>query len=61
MRPAPKVSALIAEIAATITTMFRMVGAAGMPSAEKICTNGLASPVMVFHGTRDMMTTMVPT
>ena len=32
MRPAPKMSLLMAERAAVITTAFRMCGAAGMPS-----------------------------
>ena len=61
MRPAPNVSELIAEIAAVMTTTLRIEAAAGMPRAVKICTNGLASAVMWFHGTSDMMTTIVIT
>ncbi|MCI1662600.1 MAG: hypothetical protein LKI27_06870 [Actinomyces sp.] len=60
MRPAPDVSALIAGMAATMTTMLR-IEAAGTPRAVKICAKGLASPVIVCHGTSDMMIASVTT
>jgi len=41
MRPAPKMSLLIADTAAEITTILRMVAADLMPRLSKICTKGL--------------------
>src|SRR6478609_6589593 len=41
MRPAPKMSLLMADNAAVMTTALRMCGAAGMPRLLKIWTNGL--------------------
>lgn len=43
MRPAAKMSLLMAEIAAEITTIFSTAAAESMPKALNICTNGLPS------------------
>ena len=61
MRPEPKMSELIAEIAAVMITALRMWGANGMPRESKICTKGLTSPVTSFHGKRLMSTNRVST
>ncbi|MNT89870.1 hypothetical protein D3C72_2306770 [compost metagenome] len=41
MRPVLKISLLMAEIAAEITTRLRMLAADSMPRPLKICTKGL--------------------
>ncbi|MNY67374.1 hypothetical protein D3C86_2049500 [compost metagenome] len=41
MRPAPKTSLLMAEIAAEMTTILRIAAAEPMPRLSKICTKGL--------------------
>ncbi|MNJ82512.1 hypothetical protein D3C77_819680 [compost metagenome] len=50
MRPALKMSLLIAEIAAEITTMFNSVAAEPIPRPLKICTNGLPSLPILLQG-----------
>ncbi len=61
IRPAPKMSLLIAEIAALITTRFRISAAERTPSAEKICTNGLPFAPTPVHGKIDISTIIVST
>lgn len=61
IRPAPKMSLLIADSAAVMTTALRMWGAAGMPSPLKICTNGLPLVPISFHGNRLIRTPRVST
>ncbi|MNI96945.1 hypothetical protein D3C73_1555010 [compost metagenome] len=61
MRPAPKMSLLIAESAAVMTTALRIFGAAGMPNPSKICTNGLPLLPISFHGKMLISTPKVST
>ncbi|MCY1246978.1 hypothetical protein D9M72_602590 [compost metagenome] len=50
MRPALKISLLIADTAAEITTMFSKVAAEPMPRPLNICTKGLPSLPIRVHG-----------
>ncbi|MCY1179624.1 hypothetical protein D9M73_200330 [compost metagenome] len=61
MRPAPKMSLLMAEIAAEITTILRMVAAELIPRLSKICTNGLPWLPICCHGKIDISTSIVRT
>ena len=61
IRPAPKMSLLIADSAAVITTMFSTVAAGPMPRPWKICTKGLPSVPMLCHGLIAMITASVST
>ncbi len=61
MRPAPKMSLLIAEMAALITTTLRMLAADFTPSAEKISTKGLPLVPTPVQGKIDISTIMVST
>ncbi|SLH59209.1 Uncharacterised protein [Mycobacteroides abscessus subsp. abscessus] len=61
IRPAPKMSLLIAESAAVITTMLSTVAAGPIPRAWKICTNGLPSEPMLCQGLIAMITARVST
>ena len=61
MRPAPKISLLIAEMLALITMMLRMVAAAGIPRPSKISTNGLPCSPKLFHGKIAISTARVQT
>ncbi|MNV79007.1 hypothetical protein D3C71_1725370 [compost metagenome] len=61
MRPAPKMSLLIAEIAAEITTTLSTAAAEPIPRLLKICTNGLPSLPICGHGYRHISTNRVST
>ncbi|MNJ70337.1 hypothetical protein D3C77_667870 [compost metagenome] len=61
MRPAPKMSLLMADTAADITTILRMVAADLMPNPSKICTNGLPWLPICVHGKIDISTNRVST
>ncbi|MNL83541.1 hypothetical protein D3C87_2112210 [compost metagenome] len=50
MRPAPKISLLMAEMAAVITTTFSTLAAELIPRLLKISTNGLPFWPMLFQG-----------
>ena len=54
-------SLLIADTAAEITTMLRMVAAEPMPRLSKICTNGLPLLPIWVHGKMDISTNSVST
>ncbi|BCD83674.1 hypothetical protein PSm6_00810 [Pseudomonas solani] len=61
MRPVLKMSLLMAEMAAEITTRLRMLAAESMPSPLKICTKGLPSLPMRDQGQMAMSTSRVST
>ena len=61
IRPVEKMSLLMADITADITTRFNTDAAEVSPSRLKICTKGLLSPVMPGHGKMAISTVKVST
>ncbi|MNV68269.1 hypothetical protein D3C71_1611080 [compost metagenome] len=61
MRPVEKMSLLMADITADITTRFSTEAAESSPKRLNICTKGLLSPVMPGHGKMAISTVRVNT